>query len=203
VLDLSNQDAIFAITDSAASIHEATGQKMERVGNQHPFTAPYDAYPTRDGHVAIGTASNKLFRRLMEAIGRPGLGTDERFRSHRSRSARRKEINAVVAGWMQSRSCDEVLHTLGPEGADLPCARVARPEELVDDPQLRARGMIERHPHPTLGEVVFHGNALHFEGHPPRERALAPDLGADTAEILGAIGVDEEELARLREAEVV
>ncbi len=203
VLDLSNQDAIFAITDSAASIHEGTGQTMERVGNQHPFTAPYDAFATRDGHIAIGTASNKLFRRLMEAIGRPRLGTDERFRSHRSRSARRKEINAVVAGWMQSRTCDEVLEVLGPEGADLPCARVARPEELVEDPQLLARGMVERHPHPTLGEVVFHGNPLRFEGHPPRERALAPELGSDTAEILAEVGVDAEALARLREDEVV
>jgi len=203
VLDLSNQDAIFAITDSAATIHAGIGRSMERVGNQHPFTAPYDAYATRDGYVAIGAASNKLFRRLMVAIDRPKLGTDERFRSHRARSARRPEINAVVAGWMQTRSCEEALRALGPEGADLPCARVARPEELIEDAQLNARGMIERHPHPTLGEILFHGNALRFEGHPPRERVLAPELGADTSDVLAELGLDAEELARLREAGVI
>ncbi|NNL66486.1 MAG: CoA transferase, partial [Myxococcales bacterium] len=96
-LDLSNQDAMFAITDSWATIAAGLGVAAERTGNQHPFTAPYDCYAARDGHVAIGCASNKLFRRVCEAIGRPELGTDERFRTHRGRAARRGEINAILA----------------------------------------------------------------------------------------------------------
>ena len=50
--------------------------------------------------------------------------------------------------------------------------------------------MVERHPHPTLGEVVFHGNALRFAGAEPRSRALAPELGEGNAEIFGALGID-------------
>lgn len=203
VLDLSNQDAIFAITDSAASIHEAIGQPMERVGNQHPFTAPYDAFAATDGHVVVGTASNKLFRKLMEAIGRPELGRDERYRSHRGRAARRREINALVGAWMATHSCDEALALLGPEGADVPCARVMRPEELIRDPQLLARGMIERHAHPTLGEVVFHGNPLRFQAHEPRARALAPELGQDNAEVFGELGLDADGLAELADDGVI
>ncbi len=203
VLDLSNQDAIFAITDSAASIHAGIGQAMERVGNQHPFTAPYDAFATTDGHVVVGTASNKLFRKLMEAIGRPELSSEERFRSHRGRSARRAEINAVVAEWMATRSCDQALAALGPGGADVPCAKVERPEDLLADEQLLARGMIERHAHATLGEVVFHGNPLRFGGAAPRARALAPDLGQDNARIYGELGLGPDELAALAEKKVV
>ncbi len=199
VLDLSNQDCMFAITDSAASIFHATGQTMERVGNQHPFTAPYDAFPTTDGHIAIGTASNKLFRRLMDAIGRPELGRDARFKHHRVRSENRAEINGIVAGWMAERSCEEALQALGPDGADVPCGQVRAPHELVDDPQLVAREMVERHPHPSLGEVVFHGNALRFSGADPRERSLAPDLGEANAEIYGALGLSSAEQAALAE----
>jgi crotonobetainyl-CoA:carnitine CoA-transferase CaiB-like acyl-CoA transferase len=197
VLDLSNQDAIFAITDSAATIFAGLGARSGRVGNQHPFTAPYDAFAARDGHVAIATASNKLFRALCEAIGRPELASDERFRSHRGRAAHRAEINALVAGWVAERSCADVLAALGPEGARLPCARVAAPEDLLDDPQLVARGMIERHAHPTLGEVVFHGSPLRFAGAEPRARALAPDLGADNAAVYGELGLGPDDLARL------
>jgi crotonobetainyl-CoA:carnitine CoA-transferase CaiB-like acyl-CoA transferase len=145
----------------------------------------------------VGTASNKLFRRLCQAVDRPELASDERFRSHRGRSARRGEINDIVGDWIRERSCEEVLAALGPDGADVPCARVARPDELVEDPQLRARGMIERHPHPTVGEVVFHGNPLRFSGAEPRERALAPDLGQHNAEIFAEIGVDAADLERL------
>jgi len=73
----------------------------------------------------------------------------------------------------------------------------------VNDPQLRARDMIERHPHPTLGEVVFHGNPLHFSDAQPRELALAPRLGEHNREIYGEIGVEADELAQLAEQGVV
>jgi crotonobetainyl-CoA:carnitine CoA-transferase CaiB-like acyl-CoA transferase len=202
-LDLSNQDCIFAITDSAASIFSGIGARMERVGNQHPFTAPYECLQTSDGWVVVGTASNKLFRKLMAAIGRPELGSDARFKHHRARAANRHEVNGIVAAWARPRSTAEVLAALGPAGADVPCARVASPEELIDDPQLLARGMVERHPHPTLGEVVFHGNALRFAGAEPRARALAPELGEANEEILGALGIGAEERRALAEQGVI
>lgn len=203
VLDLSNQDAIFAVTDSSASIFAALSERAERVGNQHPYTAPYDAYPARDGWIAVGCGSNKLFRALCAAIGRPDLAGDERYRSHRGRAARRIELNGLVADWVRSRSCDEVIDAFGPRGADIPCARVAAPDELTDDPQLRARGMVERHPHPTLGEVVFHGNPLRFSDSDPRERALAPRLGEHNREIYAEIGLGDRELAALAERGVI
>jgi len=203
VLDLSNQDAIFAVTDSAASIFEAIGSRTERLGNQHPFTAPYDCFEARDGWVVVATASNKLFRALCTAIGSPELGTDERYRTHRNRAARRVEINARVGEWVRGRSCDEVLAALGPEGADLPCARVERPEDLVRDPQLLSRDMVERHPHATLGEVVFHGNPLRFAGAEARALALAPALGAHNAQVYAELGLSEAELERLDRAGVI
>ena len=63
--------------------------------------------------------------------------------------------------------------------------------------------MIERHPHPTLGEVVFHGNPLRFEGALARRRALAPDLGQDNAEVFGELGLGPDELAALAAKKVV
>ncbi len=198
VLDLSNQDCIFAITDSAATIHHGLGTAPGRVGNQHPFTAPYDAHPAKDGWVVVATASNRLFRRLCEAIGRPELGRDERFRSHRDRSRNREEINAIVGDWVAGHRVEEVLRLLGPEGADVPCARVAAPEELAADPQLLARGMVERHPHPRIGEILFHGNPIKLSGTDPREIALAPDLGADNESVYGALGLTTDDLDRLR-----
>ena len=198
VLDLSNQDCIFAITDSTATIHHSIGAPAQRVGNQHPFTAPYDAHEALDGQVVVATASNRLFRRLCEAIGRPELAADERFRSHRDRARNRREINAIVGEWVRGRTVADVLSRLGPDGADVPCARVASPEELVHDEQLLARGMIERHPHPRIGEVLFHGNPLKLSGAEPRLLALAPELGADNEAVFGELGLGAADLERLR-----
>ncbi len=202
-LDLSNQDAVFAIADSALTIFKGIGARAQRVGNQHPFTAPYDCFEATDGWVVVATASNRLFRPLCAAIGRPELATDPRYKSHRGRAANREEINSIVGDWISSRTCDQVIAELGPDGADLPVARVAQPEELIDDPQLLARGMIERHAHPSIGEVYFHGNPLQFSGAEPREIALAPDLGADNGSVFGAVGVTPEVLAELAEKGVI
>jgi CoA:oxalate CoA-transferase len=203
VLDLSNQDAVFAITDSAATIHHALGLPSRRLGNQHPHTAPYDAFEARDGFVVVATASNRLFRRLCEAIGRPELGRDRRFRHHDERARNREEINGIVAEWVATRSCDEVLALLGPSGADVPCARVSSPEELVDDPQLVLRDMIERHPHPELGEILFHGNPLKLSGSEPRRLPLAPDLGQHNREVYAELGVTGAQLEQLRQRGVI
>lgn len=202
-LDLSNQDALFAVTDSALTIFCGIGARSERVGNQHPFTAPYDCLRARDGFVVVATASNRLFRRLCAAIGQPGIADDPRYRTHRDRAENREAINAIVGEWAAARTCDEVIAALGPEGADVPVARVAGPDDLRDDPQLQARGMIERHSHPTLGEITFHGNPLHFSDAAPRERALSPALGADNEAVYGGLGLDAAELRRLEEAGVI
>jgi crotonobetainyl-CoA:carnitine CoA-transferase CaiB-like acyl-CoA transferase len=203
VLDLSNQDAVFAITDSTATIHHGLGLRTQRMGNEHPFACPYGAFRARDAWVVIATASNRLFRRLCDAIERPELATDERFAHHRARARHRPEIHSIIAGWVAERSCDQVLAALGPDGANLPCAPVATPEELTEDPQLLARGMIERHPHPTLGEVLFHGNPLQYSGAEPRALALAPALGEHNAAIYAELGLEAADLARLAEAGVV
>ena len=63
--------------------------------------------------------------------------------------------------------------------------------------------MIERHSHPGVGEVVFHGNPLRFSDAEPRARALAPDLGEHNAEVFAEIGVDAAELERLAAQGVV
>ena len=78
-----------------------------------------------------------------------------------------------------------------------------RPDELLEDPQLTARGMIERHLHPTIGEIVFHGNPLRFGGAEPRARALAPALGEDNAAVYGELALGPDDLARLAERGVI
>jgi len=63
--------------------------------------------------------------------------------------------------------------------------------------------MIERHPHPTLGEVVFHGNPLKFSDALPRRLPLAPNLAEHNAEVYAEIGLGDADLARLREAGII
>jgi len=203
-IDVSSQDAMFSLLDGWPGIFAAAGRRPEQVGNRHLGTAPYDCYRARDGWVVIAVASNKLFRTLATAIGRPELGDDPRFRGVTGRVARSDEINGIVGAWVAERSVDEVVQALGPEGAGVPCSPVFTVDQLLTHPQLLAREMIQRLPHPTLGEVVAPGVVVKMSGTPGAAGRVGPELGEHSAEVYRELlGISDEELAALRVRQVI
>jgi crotonobetainyl-CoA:carnitine CoA-transferase CaiB-like acyl-CoA transferase len=204
VVDVSSQDAVFSILDNWPTVHAATGKLPERVGNRHLATAPYDCYRARDGWVVIAIASNRLFRRLAEAIGRPELAEDERFRGARGRLQRNVEVNGIVGAWVAERTVAQVTEELGPERWNIPCSPVYTVDQLLAHPQLQARDMIRRLPHPKLGEVTVPGVAVKLSDTPGAVERLGPEIGEHNAEIYGELlGLEPAELERLRAAEVI
>src|SRR5439155_1227189 len=115
---------VCSILDGWPAIPAATGKLPARVGNRHLATAPYDCFRARDGWVVIAVATNRIFRRLAEAIGRPELGSDPRFRGSSGRLERSAEINELVGAWVAGHSVEEVTDALGPARANVPCAPV-------------------------------------------------------------------------------
>jgi CoA:oxalate CoA-transferase len=203
-VDVSSQDAMFSLLDGWPGIFAASGRLPRQVGNRHLGTAPYDCYRARDGWVVIAVASNKLFRTLATAIGRPELGEDPRFRGVSGRVARSDEINGIVAEWVAKRTVAEVVQALGPEGAGVPCSPVYRVDQLLDHPQLLAREMVQRLPHTGLGEVVAPGVVVKLSDTPGQIRRLGPELGEHTTDVYRELlGLSDEELAELRARQVI
>jgi CoA:oxalate CoA-transferase len=203
-VDISSQDAMFSLLDSWPAIFAASGRLPARVGNRHLGTAPYDCYRARDGWVVIAVASNKLFRTLAAAIGRPELGEDPRFRGVTGRVERSDEINGIVGAWVAERTVDEVVRALGPDGAGVPCSPVYTVDQLLEHPQLVAREMISRVPHPTLGEVVVPGVVVKMSDTPGSIRRLGPEIGEHTADVYRELlGLSDEELAGLKTRQVI
>jgi CoA:oxalate CoA-transferase len=204
VVDVSSQDAVFSILDNWPTVYAASGRLPARVGNRHLATAPYDSYRARDGWIVIAVASNRIFRRLAAAIGRPELGEDPRFRGARGRLERSAEVNGLVGDWVGSRSVAQVMAALGPEAANVPCSPVYGVDQLLEHPQLLAREMILRLPHATLGEVMAPGVAVKLSDTPGSVRRLGPELGEHNGEVYeGLLGLDPGEVARLRGAGVI
>ncbi len=204
VVDVSAQDAVFSILDGWPTVHAATGQLPARVGNRHLATAPYDCFQARDGWVVIAVATNRIFRRLAEAIGRPELGADSRFRGAAGRLERSAEINGLVGAWVAERTVEEVTGALAPTRANVPCSPVYGVADLLRHPQLLARDMIVRMPHAKLGEVAVTGVAIKLSDSPGAVRRLGPELGEHNQEVYaGLLGVGAEELTHLRAAGVI
>ncbi len=204
LVDVSNMDAVFSMLDNWPTVYATTGQRPQRMGSRHPFTAPYDCFQARDGHVVIGVGNSQLFRTLVAAMGMPELGRDPRFKSPAARLERHDEVNRLVADWVAQRTVAEVMETLGPAGANVPCAPVMTVDTLLTDPHLRAREMIVELLHDTLGPIPVPGVPFKLSESPGHVQHLGPDLGQHNDQIYrGLLGFSDEEIGHLQAAGVI
>jgi CoA:oxalate CoA-transferase len=199
MVDVSNMDAVFSMLDNWATVSGMTGQLPERLGNRHPFTAPYDCFEATDGYVVIGVGNSQLFRTLVTAMGMPEMGRDPRFKAPSARLEHHDEVNRLVADWVKKRSVDEVMRVLGPDGANVPCAPVMTMDRLLEDPHLRARGMVVSLPHAKVGTVPMAGVPFKLSESPGAIEHLGPELGQHNEEIYcDRLGLSHEEIEALR-----
>ncbi len=199
MVDVSNMDAIFSMLDNWPTVYGLTGQLPQRMGNRHPATAPYDCFHAKDGWVVIGVGNSQLFRALVTGMGMPELGRDPRFKSPTARLQRHDEVNRLVGDWVKERTVAEVLETLGPEGANVPCAPVMTVDRLLSDPQLRARDMIVELTHEKLGRIPVTGVPFKLSDSPGGVEHLGPELGQHNDEVYRELlGLSASEMSQLR-----
>jgi crotonobetainyl-CoA:carnitine CoA-transferase CaiB-like acyl-CoA transferase len=177
------------LLESAASLlmtaipeQAVLGQTMHRQGNRDRYTAPVNTFQGADGtwvHIASGT--DPLFRRLVNAIGREDLIRDPRFATAKARVANADAIEGEVQAWVAQHSADEVVEAM--DRAGVPCAKVATMADVVDNPQLKARGQILTVEHPHAGAYQTHGITVTLDETPGAVRRPAPLVGEHTREI--------------------
>lgn len=203
VVDVSLYEPLFRLLIPYVTQYLMLGIQARRTGNEFPDAAPRNLYRSKDGAwIAVSATSQRIFERLVAAIGRPDLLEDPRFRDNAARVAHRGELDAVLADWMADRTSDDILERLEQSGAVAgPVYDVPR---ILGDPQYAAREDIVRAPDPDLGEVPMVGVIPKFSETPGGVAWAGPALGAHNREILGGwLGLADEDLERLRTEGVI
>lgn len=202
MVDLALYEAVFGVMESLVPEFDVLGFVRERAGNALPGIVPSNTYPTRDGrYVIVGANGDKIFKRLMQAIGRSDLAADPALAANDGRVVRTAELDEVIGGWCRSHDLDHVLAVL--EQAEVPSSKVYDVRDIMTDPHYAARGMIEQHTLADGQSVKLPSIVPKLSGTPGRTRWLGPKLGEHTDEVLDAIGYDAQRRSELRSEGVI
>jgi len=181
---------------------DALGALQPRTGNRSGHNAPRNVYRTADGSwVAVSSSATSIATRVLLLVGRPDLAEQPWFATGAGRVEHVDEIDAAVADWIASRPLDEVL--AGFEAVDAAIAPVYDASGLVADPHFASTGAFVSVDDEQLGHVLMSGLASRLSATPGSVEWAGPAHGAHTAEVLAEIGIDGEELRRLRSAGIV
>ncbi|MBF0333496.1 MAG: CoA transferase [Alphaproteobacteria bacterium] len=178
-----------------------TGKVREREGSGTLNACPHGHFETEDRRwVAIACTNDKMFARLCEAMARPDLAA--RWAKVADRLAERQAVDATVAAWTAALPLDAVMTRC--LAAEVPCGPLNTIADIFADPHYAARENLACLTEPGLGEVVIPNVLPRLSATPGRIDHLGPALGEANRAIYGdLLGLDADEIARLREAGVI
>lgn len=162
-----------------------TRKPMKRSGNGHTTLAPYQIFDTKDGQIALGVTSNRLWIKFAEAVNHLELVEDERFKTNATRVKYAEDVIRTTAEIIAGYDRATIVEILSKSG--IPCAPMQSISELVEDRQAIARDMVL-----SMREAIVPGNPVKFIGKVHRQIEEPPELGEYTRKlVISELGMDE------------
>tara|TARA_Y100000588_G_C14241514_1_gene919592 strand:- start:1365 stop:2522 length:1158 start_codon:yes stop_codon:yes gene_type:complete len=202
LVDTSLFEAGVVQTYWQSAITLASGVSPGPMGSAHPLAAPYQALSTSDGWINVGASNEGTWLRLTEALGRPDLREDIRFKTNQARMGHLQELVDTLAPSFAKLTTDEWLERL--QQAGVPVGPVASVGEMLEHPHSLARDMVIEVDHARLGSVRSLGMPVKLSSLEKSElKTGAPVLGQHTGEVLSEFGYSQEEISEFVKDNVV
>ncbi len=201
MVDIGMLDCQVALLENAIIRYTATGEIPGPLGARHPSIAPFEAFEAKDGYVifAVGTPHWERFCRL---IGHEELLLDSRFATNALRAENHPALQPIIAEAAQTRTVREWMDLM--EKAGVPCGPINRIDQVVEDPQVQARGMITAIHDPEVGVTRLPGSPIKLSRTPSRVDRPAPRLGEHTTDVLtGWLGLDAKAIDALMQEQII
>ncbi|WP_153108871.1 CaiB/BaiF CoA transferase family protein [Propionivibrio limicola] len=196
-IDMALYDSLVSMHEYAVQCYTLSGGKEIPVQTGHdlPTSTLYGVFTATDGYVVIAAQVDEAWKRFAKRVGGEALAADRRLHSAAGRNAHRLKILAIVRPWVAQRRVAECLAAL--EEIDVPAAKVQNIEEVLADPQIKARGMLVEQEHPVLGKVQLANLPYHFSECDTTLKTAAPLLGQHNRAIAARLGYSSSEIDAL------
>ncbi len=194
------QAQIFML-DFQAARWLASGEVAPQVGNEHPTSMPTGLFPTADGAVNIAVSGEVIWRRFAEAVGHAEWVEDARFADQYKRDKNRAALSEAIAEATQAWTSNDLVDAL--VAAGVPSGPAYRIDEVFADPQVRHLGIATDIDTLPFGPTQLVGQPVALTRTPTRMAAHPPDRGEHTDEILGGLGLSGDEIAGLRQRDII
>jgi crotonobetainyl-CoA:carnitine CoA-transferase CaiB-like acyl-CoA transferase len=183
--------------------HSVSGIVLGRNGNRGPGAAPQGLYPCAgsDRWLALAVAEDAHWDALRAVLGEPAWADDPRLRTAGGRRAAHDLIDDELRSWTKDRDAVELAELLTRAG--VPAGVVIPAREVVDNPQIRHRGLFEPERHPLTGDHELPTLPFRFSRVPAWLRRPSPSLGEHNHEVLTELGLSPDEIAALGERGVI
>jgi len=198
LVDIGMLDSTAALLTYQSGSFFATGQAPQRLGNRHPTIVPYETFSASDGDFVIAVGNDALWRAFCTACGLEALGDDPQFATNRQRVQGYGVLKPVIVERLRTKTRAEWIAVL--TAARIPCGAVRDVGQVLADPQLAAREMVQQVAHASLGPLRVTGVPVKLSDTPGGVRTAPPTLGQHTDAILGELGFSDEEIEEWRKA---
>jgi crotonobetainyl-CoA:carnitine CoA-transferase CaiB-like acyl-CoA transferase len=201
LVDVSMLEATLACLSGPVADYTVAGHRQQLSGNQAVSRRPTaNLFKAGEDYLLLAVNTEKQYRALMDALGRADVFEDPRFADWFARRENEPALRAIIEEALAKKSPREWEKILDAAGA--PCASIWKVEEVIDHPQISARGAIQEIDTP-YGRLRFAGSGFQLAHGRGRLDSMAPALGAHTDEVLGSIGYGADAIADLRARDVV
>ncbi|EHP44620.1 L-carnitine dehydratase/bile acid-inducible protein F [Cupriavidus basilensis OR16] len=157
-VDIGMLDCQVALLENAIARHSATGAVPAPLGTRHPSITPFDMFKTADGFIVIAAGNDTLFQKLCAALGQPELAADRGFATVVARNQHHAELKTCMEARLADADSATWSATL--ERAGVPHGPLQSVADIVQDPHVRARGMLLQ---ASIGEdrpITLAGNPI-------------------------------------------
>jgi crotonobetainyl-CoA:carnitine CoA-transferase CaiB-like acyl-CoA transferase len=200
-IDMALLDTQVAMLANLSANYLVTGVPPQRAGNAHQNIVPYQVFEVADGHMILAVGNDSQFAKYCDVVGRSDLANDARFKRNADRVRNRATLVPLLASLMKDRSRSDWLAAL--EAAKVPCGPINDLADVFADPQVLHRGMTVQLPHPLAGDVRLVASPIKFSSTPIQYTRAPPLLGEHTFEVLHELGLSDEDIAALRNAQAI